>query len=227
MSAKKPQPNAQPDMPGTASPLLRVGVFGGAFDPPHQAHLALAQAALTQFKLDRLYVIPTGHAWHKTRTLTASHHRLAMTRLAFADQPHVWVDPREIERDGPTYTVDTLTSLQQELPGASLFLFIGADQAQAFKTWHRWQDILNLATVVVANRPNDHKPNDHTHENSTHHAQWHNAVSPTVQHLDMPSLAISATEIRAHLAQAQPTTQWLPASVQHYIDQHRLYSPNR
>jgi nicotinate-nucleotide adenylyltransferase len=199
-----------------------VGVFGGAFDPPHRAHVQLAHAALSQCHLDRLYVIPTGQAWHKARTLTASPHRLAMTRLAFADMPQVCVDPREIERDGPTYTVDTLASLQREAPNAALFLFIGADQAQAFQTWHRWQDILTMATVVVADRPSE----GHT-DPVFGHAQWHNAVSPNVQHLDMPSLAISATEIRSHLAQDKPTPQWLPTSVQHYIDQHRLYALDR
>ena len=205
----------------TSQPM-RVGVFGGAFDPPHLAHVQLAQAALAQFHLDRLHVMPTGQAWHKTRSLTEGQHRLAMTRLAFADMPQVFVDPRELERDGPTYTVDTLTSLQHEFPGASLFLFIGADQAVTFQTWHRWQDILSLATVVVADRPR--VPGAPEVANQT---QWHNAVSPHVQHLDMPSLAISATEIRSHLAQALPTTQWLPSSVQHYIDQHRLYTQDR
>lgn len=210
------------EQPINAAQVLRVGVFGGAFDPPHRAHLQLAQAALAQFQLDRLHVIPTGHAWHKTRALTASHHRLAMARLAFADMPQVLVDPREIEREGPTYTVDTLASLSSEYPDAALFLFIGADQAQAFKTWHRWQDILKMATLVVADRPGDDAG-----EKSSSHAQWHNAVSPNVQRLDMPSLAISATEIRSHLAQAMQTPLWLPASVQHYIDQHRLYALDR
>lgn len=210
------------EQPINAAQVLRVGVFGGAFDPPHRAHLQLAQAALAQFQLDRLHVIPTGHAWHKTRALTASHHRLAMARLAFADMPQVLVDPREIEREGPTYTVDTLASLSSEYPDAALFLFIGADQAQAFKTWHRWQDILKMATLVVADRPGDDAG-----EKSSSHAQWHNAVSPNVQRLDMPSLAISATEIRSHLAQAMQTPLWLPASVQHYIDQHRLYALER
>lgn len=210
------------DNPNTTSQLLRVGVFGGAFDPPHRAHLALANAALTQFNLDRLHVMPTGHAWHKARPLTESQHRLAMTRLAFADMPQVCVDPREIEREGPTYTVDTLASLRAEYPGAALFLFIGADQAQAFKTWKRWQEILKIATVVVADRPFEAG-----HVKEAQQTQWHNAVSPNVQHLDMPSLAISATEIRSHLAQALQTPQWLPTSVQHYIDQHRLYAQER
>jgi len=128
----------------------RLGIFGGSFDPPHLAHIALAQHAIAQFRLDELRVIPTGDAWHKTRALTPSPHRLAMTRLAFAHVPQAMVDTREIDRLGPTYTLDTLLALQGEQPDAELFLFIGADQARAFKTWHRWQDIEHLATVVVA-----------------------------------------------------------------------------
>ena len=205
----------------------RLGVFGGAFDPPHVAHLALAQHAIAQFALDRLLIIPTGDAWHKTRPLTAAPHRLAMTRLAFAELPQAWVDPREIDRDGPTYTTDTLEGLRLEYPSAKLFLFIGADQARAFQTWHRWQDILRMATLVVAQRQVEGGNEKHKVD-----AQWHNAVSPDVQILDMPSLPISATEIRSHLAQgsqtqAAPLHEWLSASVQHYIDQHRLYRLDR
>jgi nicotinate-nucleotide adenylyltransferase len=207
--------------------IVRLGVFGGAFDPPHLAHLALAQRAVAQFALDRLLIIPTGQAWHKTRALTAAPHRLAMTRLAFAELAQAWVDAREIERDGPTFTLDTLNDLQREYPNAKLFLFIGADQARAFQTWHRWQEILQLATLVVAQRPSDDGG-----ENRKVDTQWHNAVSPDVQILDMPSLPISATEIRSHLAhgsqnQAAPLHEWLSASVQHYVDQHRLYRLDR
>jgi len=195
----------------------RLGVFGGAFDPPHIAHLALAQHAIAQFGLQQLRIIPTGDAWHKDHTLTASPHRLAMARLAFEGMAQVAVDEREINRAGATYTYDTLLELKTEHPDDELFLFIGADQAHAFKTWHRWQDILKLATLVVAQRGGA--------------PQWHNAVSPDVQRLDMPSLKVSATDIRAHYAQhtvAQPPfSNWLPASVQHYIEQHSLYRLNR
>ena len=146
-----------------------------------------------------------------------------MTRLAFAEVAHAVVDPREIDRSGPTYSIDTLLELMAEVPDASLFLFIGADQAHAFKTWHRWQDILALATVVVAERPQS--------EPRGEASQWHNAVSPDVQRLDMPSLKVSATEIRAHFAQgADPTapmSAWLPAAVQHYIEKHSLYQSIR
>ena len=197
----------------------RLGIFGGSFDPPHIAHIALAKHAIAQFHLNELRIIPTGDAWHKARTLTPSPHRLAMTRLAFADVAHTVVDPREIDRQGATYTVDTLQELKAEQPQADVYLFIGADQANAFKTWHRWQEILGLATVVVAERK--------LAVLGSIASQWHNAVSPDVQRLDMPSLNVSATEIRAHLAQgphpAAAMSAWLPAAVQHYIEKHSLY----
>jgi nicotinate-nucleotide adenylyltransferase len=142
-----------------------------------------------------------------------------MTRLAFADVPQTVVDPREIDRQGATYTVDTLEELKAEQPEADLYLFIGADQANAFKTWHRWQEILGLATVVVADRLQSGQ--------GGMASQWHNAVSPDVQRLDMPSLNVSATEIRAHVAQGTHADSkmhaWLPAAVQHYIEKHSLY----
>ncbi len=201
----------------------RMGMFGGAFDPPHIAHIALAKHAIAQFDLDELRIIPTGDAWHKARKLTPSPHRLAMTRLAFADVARVVVDPREIDRDGATYTFDTLQALQAEMPAVDWYLFIGADQANAFQTWHRWQEILGLATLVVANRPLDGQ--------GAHVSQWHNAISPDVQRLDMPSLNVSATDIRAHFAQASQSaalmSAWLPAAVQHYIEKHSLYQSNR
>jgi nicotinate-nucleotide adenylyltransferase len=200
-----------------------MGMFGGAFDPPHMAHIALAKHAIEQFDLDALRIIPTGDAWHKTRTLTPSPHRLAMTRLAFADVARVVVDPREIDRDGATYTFDTLQALSDEMPAVDWYLFIGADQANAFQTWHRWQEILGLATLVVANRPLDGQ--------GAHASQWHNAVSPDVQRLDMPSLNVSATDIRAHFAQASQSaafmSAWVPAAVQHYIEKHSLYQSIR
>ena len=197
----------------------RLGIFGGSFDPPHIAHTALAKHAVEQFDLAKLLVIPTGDAWHKTRTLTASPHRLAMARLAFADVPQTCVDSREIDRDGTTYTVDTLQELKAENPDADLYLFIGADQANAFKTWHRWQAVLSLATLVVADRP--------LGDQQSVTSQWHNAVSPDVQRLDMPCLNVSATEIRSYLGlnthQDPKISAWLPPAVRQYIEKHSLY----
>jgi len=99
--------------------LKRIGIFGGAFDPPHVAHAALAQVALAELQLDELRVVPTGDAWHKTRALSPAPHRLAMAQLALPSCPGV-VDPREIERAGPSYTVDTLREFNALWPMAEL-----------------------------------------------------------------------------------------------------------
>ena len=96
----------------------RVGMFGGAFDPPHWAHRSLAQTGLEQLQLDHLHILPTGHAWHKARTLLPAEHRIAMCERAFGDLPRVHIDARETERTGPSYTADTLGELRAEHPQA-------------------------------------------------------------------------------------------------------------
>ena len=202
--------------------IERLGIFGGSFDPPHQAHITLALRAIEQLNLDRLLVIPTGDAWHKTRDLTLAPHRLAMTRLAFSDVSKVTVDSREIDRHGSSFTFDTLEEITQDYPLAKLFLCIGGDQAQAFTTWHRWQDILNRVTLVVAFRPED-KTGGH----AAHNTQWHNVLHASAIHLEMPSLAISATDIRLQLAQSDTFPSALPTGVCEYIQQHSLYKNDR
>lgn len=188
----------------------RVGVFGGAFDPPHQAHRALAQAAVEQLRLDELRVLPTGQAWHKDRTLTPAPHRLAMARIAFEGMPHVTVDERELQRAGATYTIDTLRELQAEQAGAAFFLVMGQDQAQAFTRWREWQAIAQLATLCVAQRPQagqgDALP-----------------AGVRVHPLSLPPMEESATAIRARLAAGQDITQLVPAGVASYIARHHLY----
>ena len=198
---------------------MRIGVFGGAFDPPHNAHVALAKTALTELELDALHVIPTGQAWHKTRTLSAAEHRLAMTRLAFVDVPRVVVDDREIKRAGPTFTIDTLQALQAENPDAQLYLMMGADQFAAFRQWHQWQDILQIAIICIAARAR---------------FDWPEGQFDTLKQsenrflmLQMPQMAVSATQIRqltaGGLGENRVMTDLLPTSVASYIAQHQLY----
>ena len=131
---------------------MRIGVFGGAFDPPHAAHRALVEAALGQLELDEMRVFPTGQAWHKSRQLSAARDRIAMAELAFGDLPAVRVDTRETARAGPSYSVDTLRELHAENPQAQIFLVIGQDQAQALSTWREWQELVQLAIICVAAR---------------------------------------------------------------------------
>ena len=197
----------------------RVGVFGGAFDPPHRAHVALAEAALAQLALDALYVIPTGQAWHKTRTLSAPEHRLAMARLAFAGLERVVVDDREIRRTGPSFTIDTLEALQAENPGAQLYLVIGNDQFAALKTWHRWQAVLEIAIICIANRAGSTSTGaGFDPENQAGHA---------VLTLKMPLMPVSATDIRRQISSGsagpQGWTHLVPEPVARYIERHQLY----
>lgn len=200
---------------GTASRGLRIGIFGGAFDPPHHAHQMLARAAVTQYQLDVLHVLPTGHAWHKPRVLTAAVHRLAMTRLAFASIPRVEVDDREMRRSGPSYTLDTALELQAQYPGCTLYLVLGEDQARALPTWHGWQALLQIATILIAKRQ------DATLAKGTIDAL--DGVPGRFLPLQTEPMALSATAIRARAAQGEGIADLVPEPVARYIEYHHLY----
>lgn len=191
----------------------RIGLFGGAFDPPHSAHVAIARAALEQLALDELRILPTGQAWHKSRPLSPAADRLAMVRLAFADLPRVVIDQRELQRPGASYTIDTLTAMLAEQPGVELYLVMGGDQWAAFTSWRQWQDIARLARLCVARRPDQ--------------AAEPSQPGLTVQWLEIPAMPISATAIRQRYAaaggrSAEPAP--LPEAVARYISDHRLYA---
>ncbi len=193
----------------------RLGVFGGAFDPPHNAHLALVQAAVAQLRLDELRVFPTGQAWHKAWQLSPARHRLAMAELAFSGLPQVSVDARETRRAGPSYTIDTLRELQEEDPAAELFLVIGEDQANALQTWHEWRDILRLAIICVAEREELTR--------TTPQFVPPKLLESRFRQLQMPSMPISATDIRSRIATHQGIGPLVPGPVARYIDHHHLY----
>jgi nicotinate-nucleotide adenylyltransferase len=194
----------------------KVGLFGGAFDPPHRTHVALAQVAIEQLGLDTLHVVPTGHAWHKERALTPAVHRLEMCRLAFANIYRALVDDRETRRNGPTYTIDTLHELRAEYPGAQLYLIMGEDQARVLGTWHRAEDLGRAATICVALRAGADaavRPADVSHPL---HGSPH-------QRLQLPPSPLNATEIRDLLARGHSVAPLVFESVARYIDQHHLY----
>lgn len=190
-------------------------MFGGAFDPPHRGHVALAQAAIAQLQLDELRVLPTGQAWHKTAVLSSAEHRVAMAQLAFADTEQVVVDARETRRSGPTYTVDTLSELKAENPLAQLFLVIGEDQASRLTTWHRWHELTDFAIICVAAR------GDSAGATGTFDALT--ARLPMLVPLKMPPTPVSATEIRRKVASGQDIAPLVFDSVARYIAQHHLY----
>jgi nicotinate-nucleotide adenylyltransferase len=203
------------DHQGTSQP--RIGMYGGAFDPAHLAHHALAQAAVAQLQLDVLYIVPTGHAWHKTRQLSAPQHRLAMAQLAFADVPAARVDGRETQRAGPTYTLDTLNELQATHPQAQLYLLMGADQFAAFGSWHHWPNIAKIATICIAARAVS------TGDRHKNNAQNDVQSQCKMQTVHMPDTPISATDIRQRVKQGLGIDHLVNPSVARYIAQHHLY----
>ena len=197
----------------------RLGVFGGAFDPPHNGHVALARSALQQLELDQLLVVPTGQAWHKPGVLSSAAHRVAMARLAFQGMERVCVDPRETLRAGPSYTVDTLQELQREHPGAQLFLLLGQDQAQALSGWHRWREVLQFAIICVAKRPVAAAQGREILRQDTVAA----GEIPAFRTLDLPPMAVASTEIRALCAGGGSVSSLVPDAVARYISLHHLY----
>jgi nicotinate-nucleotide adenylyltransferase len=195
-----------------------LGVYGGAFDPPHAAHHALALAAIAHLQLGELRIFPTGQAWHRAQPSTAAAHRLAMAQLAFADLPQAHIDPRETLRPGATYTIDTLIELRAEMPQPQLFLIMGADQFNAFTTWQRWQDIAQIATICVAARADSASQKA---LNSTGN------IAPTackMLTIPMPTMPTSATDIRRRVRDGLGIDHLVKPSVARYIAQHHLYT---
>ena len=189
----------------------RVGLFGGTFDPVHSAHVALAQAALAEFVLDQVRWIPTGQPWQKERTITSAEHREAMVRLAIQGEPRFVLDRSEIEREGPSYTLDTVRALAAAYPATEWVLIIGQDQYAALHTWRDWQILLSLVTLAVANRPGPQR-----------------AAAPEVQafaHRAVPlaMLDISSTDIRQRIASGVDISKLVPQQVARYIETHGLY----
>ena len=160
---------------------VHTGILGGTFDPIHIAHLHAGETALYQASLDRVLFMPTGEPWQKAdRRITGSEHRSAMTRLAIEGVDGFELDDREVRRDGPTYTIDTLLSFPDD---EELSLILGADAALGIQTWHRWEEIMERAGLLVVPRPGT----------DPREVQ---SVVPDAVFLDMAVLEISGTEIR-------------------------------
>ena len=195
--------------------MRNIGIFGGSFDPVHNAHLVLARAAREACALDELRVVPAGQPWQKARAITPAVHRVAMLGLALAGESGIVIDHREIDRTGPSYTLDTVRELQfemtQALTQAQCFLILGQDQYAALHTWHGWRELLSRVTLAVARRPDaaigvDAEVAAHAHR-----------VVP------LPMLPISSTDIRARVAAGASIAHLVSAPVASYIDQHALY----
>lgn len=191
---------------------MRTGVLGGTFDPIHVGHLLLGEAAREELALDKVIFIPAGHQWRKEevdREIAPAEHRLAMVRLAIAGNPAFEASSVEIEREGPSYSVDTLEALRAEMPDARLWFIAGADALVDMPHWHEVDRIFELATVVAAGRPGEE--------------ERPGAFSERVTWLRMPEIEISSTMIRERVGSGRSIRYMVPDAVREYIAEHRLY----
>lgn len=204
---------------GQSTAHRRIGLLGGSFDPVHLAHLALARQARQVLKLDEVWWIPAGRPWQKAGLGATPEQRLAMLKIALANDTGMRVIPLEIQRNGPTYTIDTLHELQTVAPESTTFIWLlGSDQLRNFCTWHRWQDIASLVDLAVAQRPG------HSLEPPAELANWLRQQGRTLLQIPFEPLDISATAIRQKVRDGQDFQTLVPPAVAEYIQRHQLYS---
>jgi nicotinate-nucleotide adenylyltransferase len=196
---------------------VRLGILGGAFNPPHIGHLVCAQEALLQLELDKVVFVPVGQAPHRdVEDDPGAEARLELVELAIADDERFTSSRVELDRDGPSYTSDTLREMRSAAREDELFLILGGDQAATLPTWHEPEEVLSLATVAVVER-----------------VSWtRNAIgikiarlkgSPSVRYLDMPLIQVSSSAIRRRVAAGRPLRYLVPDAVASYIEANGLY----
>jgi nicotinate-nucleotide adenylyltransferase len=193
----------------------RIGIMGGTFDPIHHGHLVAAEEARWQFRLDQVLFIPTGQPWQKPAGVSPAEDRYLMTAIATASNPAFAVSRLEVDTPGPSYTVDTLRRLRAELPEGTRLLFIGgADLLQQLLTWKEPEQVLELAELIAATRP-DFDVDDVV--------QKVPGAAGRVHRMEIPALAISSSDIRARVARGDPIEYLVPEGVARYIQKRALY----
>ena len=191
----------------TAAP--RIGVMGGTFDPIHHGHLVAASEVAQSFDLDEVVFVPTGQPWQKSG-VSPSEHRYLMTVIATASNPGFTVSRVDIDRDGPTYTIDTLRDLKSDRPDAELFFITGADALAQILSWRDHDELWDLAHFVAVSRPG-------------HVLSTDGLPTDDVSQLEIPALAISSTDCRDRVQRGHPVWYLVPDGVVQYIAKHHLY----
>jgi nicotinate-nucleotide adenylyltransferase len=192
----------------------RVGVMGGTFDPIHHGHLVAASEVQAWFGLDEVVFVPTGAPWQKSdRQVTAAEDRYLMAVIATASNPRFWVSRVDIDRGGPTYTIDTLRDLQGALPGTDLYFITGADALADIFTWRDADELFALAQFVGCTRPG------FMMDRETLGKIPHDRVTL----VEVPALAISSTDVRRRTMRGEPVWYLVPDGVVQYIAKHELY----
>jgi nicotinate-nucleotide adenylyltransferase len=189
----------------------RLGVMGGTFDPVHHGHLVAASEVAARYDLDEVVFVPTGRPWQKDSDVTTAEHRYLMTVIATAANPHFTVSRVDIDRPGPTYTVDTLRDLRaQRGADVELFFITGADALAQIIDWKSSDELFDLARFIGVTRPG-------------HHLSIEGLPADRVSMLEVPALAISSTDCRERARRGDPVWYLVPDGVVQYIAKHRLY----
>ena len=200
---------------------MRVGILGGAFNPPHIGHLVCAQEALAQLELDRVVFVPVGVPPHRELEYDpGAEARLELVELAIAGDERFATSRIELEREGPSYTADTLAQLAAESPDDEHFLILGGDQAAALASWHEPEKVLERATVVVFERV-------HWGRNAIVIKIGRLRGAERVRYLDMPLIQVSSSGIRRRVREGLPIRYLVPDPVADYISSHDLYGAER
>ena len=191
---------------------MRLGVMGGTFDPIHHGHLVAASEVQTRFGLDEVVFVPTGQPWQKdAREVSPAEHRYLMTVVATASNPRFTVSRVDIDRPGPTYTIDTLRDLHTERPDAELFFITGADALAQILSWKDADELFRLAHFIGVTRPGYVLSESGLPANRV-----------TLQ--EVPAMAISSTDCRARVERAEPVWYLVPDGVVQYVNKYRLYA---
>ena len=199
---------------------MDIGVFGGTFDPIHLGHLAVAEEVRIRLRLARLLFVPAGQPWLKAdHSISPVNHRVEMVRLAIANNPHFELSTIEVDKPGPSYTVDTINSLRHQLGAAArLFFLLGSDALFELPQWKEPWQLVQLCHLVAFTRPGSDLPS----------LSWLESVIPGIsQHitfLEVPQIDISATEIRRRVPQGVSIGYLVPEAVERYILEQGLYT---
>jgi nicotinate-nucleotide adenylyltransferase len=192
--------------------------MGGTFDPIHHGHLVAASEAQAWFGLDEVVFVPTGEPWQKShRVVSPAEHRYLMTVVATASNPRFRVSRVDIDRDGPTYTIDTLRDLKAQMPDTDLYFITGADALTEIFSWRNADELFALAQFVGCTRPGSEMDSE----------TLSSIPSERVTMLEIPALAISSTDCRERQHRGQPVWYLVPDGVVQYITKHKLYSTDQ
>jgi nicotinate-nucleotide adenylyltransferase len=207
-----------------------VGLLGGTFNPIHHGHLRLAQELAETFQMDEVRFIPSANPPHKTKPAVSAQQRAEMVSLAIEGNPLFKLDTRELDRSGTSYTIDTLSSLHDELKDTALCLIMGSDAFLKLDTWHRWQELIHYCHIVLVQRPNH--PHQGINQNLQNFIENHYTENITelsesraglITMQQMPALDISSSQIREMIHQHRNPMYLCPQPVVDYINSHQLY----